>query len=143
MATHRCHIPNLVPIGPAVVEKKTFKVVNIIENCPKYIESTIILHDQFGFDLASMMNSTEVARPRVTCPSCPNDDTGDTQGTHRGHTAEPRQRCFQLYLAAVAAAPDLDSNTIGNLLSTFSICFSLSGVPDGWGFQFGDYSIGP
>jgi hypothetical protein len=39
------HVPNLVQIGPVVLEKKTFKVVNIITIGPKYIKD--ILHDLF------------------------------------------------------------------------------------------------
>jgi hypothetical protein len=43
ISVHRCYIPNLVRIGLKVVEKKTFKVVNIITIGPKTNSS--ILHD--------------------------------------------------------------------------------------------------
>jgi hypothetical protein len=38
----------LVQIGQAVLEERTFKVVNIIRNCPKSIKS--IWHDRFDFE---------------------------------------------------------------------------------------------
>jgi hypothetical protein len=38
-----------VPSGTAVLERKIFKVVNIIENGPKYLKSKI-LHDLFNVE---------------------------------------------------------------------------------------------